>query len=551
MNDDFQKLWRQQEEKLAQRLAELTNLPYIDLSLIPFTFELLDVVESDKLSQAQAVIFFKDGHKLKIGVIDPKNPQTENLIEELKQKNYDVQVYIISKTSLERGLAEIERLKKKQKEVISISTLTIDTQLINRVQNEVFQFADLDKIIKEHDQPNKSFYILEVIVSSIPVFKPSDIHFEPQKEAVVIRFRIDGILHEVSSISFKSYQLIKNRLKLLSGMKLSFKKIAQDGRFSLTLKDKNFEVRSSVIPGDYDETFVLRILDPEVTKLGLDKLGFREDQLEIVKRNLIQPNGMILTTGPTGSGKTTTLYTFLNFINSPTIKIITLEDPIEYKLSGIQQTQVDPKSGYTFSSGLRAILRQDPDVILVGEIRDEETAQIAINAALTGHLVISTLHTNNSLGAIARLVNLKVKKDLIPPALRLVIAQRLVRRICSFCTQFIEPEPKVKNKILQELENLPSFVKEKYPISNFTLPQIRGCQQCNFLGYKGRLGIFEMFEVTLDLGDEILKDPSEQNIFNFLQQKGFVNLIQDGLLKVISHQTSLEELTRVLGFLVD
>lgn len=551
MNDDIQKIWREQEERLAQKLAELTGFPYIDLSFIPFSFEVAEIVNIDTLSQAQAVIFFKDGYKLKIGVIDPKNPATEKLINDLQQRNYEVQIYIISKTSLDRALAELEKLKNKQKEAISISNLAIDNQLINFILNEVHQFQDLDKIIQQYDQPNKAFYVLEVIIASILVFEPSDIHFEPQKEKVVVRFRIDGILHEVGEVSFKSYILIKNRLKLLSGMKLSFKKIAQDGRFSLTLKDKNFEVRSSVIPGDYEETFVLRILNPETTKLGLDKLGFRDDQLEIIKRNLIQPNGLILTTGPTGSGKTTTLYSFLNFINSPTIKVITLEDPIEYKLPGIQQTQVNPKSGYTFSSGLRAILRQDPDVILVGEIRDEETAQMAINAALTGHLVISTLHTNNSLGAIPRLVNLKVKKDLIPPALRLVIAQRLVRKLCPFCTQFQEPEAKIKEKILNELKDIPQELKEKYQIYNFTLPKIQGCVQCNFLGYKGRLGVFEMFEVTLELGDQILKDPSEQNIFNFLKQKGFLTLIQDGLLKVINHQTSLEELTRVLGFIVD
>ncbi len=549
MEQQLRKIWEEQEEKIAQSLAEILGLPYINLNYTFINPETGKIVNLEELKNASAVIFWRDAHKIKIGVIDPKKPETEKLIEELRQKNYQVEIYIISQNSLNKALKDLEEFENRKTLSSYISVLTLNKSLIEKIKNEISSLGDVDKVIKEYDSPNRGYDILEIIFAAVSVLKPSDVHLEPQKDFVVVRFRIDGILHEVSNLSYNSYQILKNRLKLLSGMKLTFKKIAQDGRFSLDLGEKILEVRSSLIPGDYDESFVLRILDPEVAKFPLEKLGFREEDLEIVKRNLLQPNGMILVTGPTGSGKTTTLYSFIHQIASPTIKIITLEDPIEYKIPGIQQTQVNPKSGYTFASGLRAILRQDPDVILVGEIRDEETAQIAITAALTGHLVISTLHTNNSLGAIPRLVNLKVKRDLIPPALRLVIAQRLVRRVCQLCTQFIDPQPSLRERIMKELETIPKEIKSKIP-EDFKIPKIVGCKNCNFLGYKGRIGIFEMFEMSLDLEEVILKDPSEQNIWNSLKDKGFVTLLQDGLLKVIFHQTSLEELTRVVGFIL-
>jgi type II secretory ATPase GspE/PulE/Tfp pilus assembly ATPase PilB-like protein len=543
------KIWQEKEEQLAQKLAELTNFPYINLNYTFIHPEVLNLIDSKKAQEVNCVIFWLDANKVKLGVIDPKNEKTLNFIESLKNKGYQVEIFVISYSSFKKVIDDYEKIENQKIKTINVSVIHVESSLIEKIKNQIKNLKDLENLISKYDTPNLAFDILEVIIGATLIFHPSDVHFEPQKDSVVIRFRIDGILHEAGKISLNSYQIVKNRLKILSRMKITFKKIAQDGRFTLSLKEKELEVRSSVIPGDYDETFVLRILDPETVKLKLENLGFREDQLVIINKNLLQPNGMILTTGPTGSGKTTTLYSFIHKINNPGIKIITIEDPIEYKLPGIQQTQVNPKEGYTFSSGLRAILRQDPDVILIGEIRDEETANIAINASLTGHLVISTLHTNSSLGAIPRLVNLKVKRDLIPPALRLVIAQRLVRRVCV-CAKKEKPDENLKNKIKEILKDLPNEILKNYDLENFYIPIPQGCDICNFIGYKGRIGIYEMFEMNLELGEIVAKDPSEQAIYKYLKQNNFVDLIQDGILKVIENKTSLEELTRILGLVL-
>jgi len=542
------KIWKEQEEKMAQKLAELTNLPYINLNYSFIPQEVLNIIDPKDAEEYKLVIFWLDSNKLKIGVLDPKNEKTLSFIEDLKKRGYETEIFIISQGSFKKVIEDYNKIKNQKTKTINVSVIHIENSLIEKIKNDIKDLKDLDELISKYNTPKLAFDILEVIIGAILIFHPSDVHFEPQKEFVDIRFRIDGLLHKVGKISFSSYQIVKNRLKILSRMKITFRKLSQDGRFTLSLPTKELEVRSSVIPGDYDETFVLRILDPETVKLQLENLGFREDQLIIIKKNLIQPNGMILTTGPTGSGKTTTLYSFIHKINSPNIKIITIEDPIEYKMPGIQQTQVNPKEGYTFASGLRAILRQDPDVILVGEIRDEETANIAVNAALTGHLVISTLHTNDSVGTILRLLNLKVRKELIPPALRLVIAQRLVRRICSCAKK--EKDKEKENKIKEILKDLPSNILENYDLDNIFFPIPQGCNICNYIGYKGRIGLYEMFEMDRDLSEIIIKEPLEQVIYEYLKMKGFVNLIQDGILKVIKNITSLEELERVLGFIL-
>jgi type II secretory ATPase GspE/PulE/Tfp pilus assembly ATPase PilB-like protein len=362
-----------------------------------------------------------------------------------------------------------------------------------------------------------------------------------------IRFRLDGLLHDVfRGIPLRNYRGLVSRIKLLSGMKINISGEPQDGRFSIEIGEKEIEMRASIIPSEFGETIVMRVLDPESASVGLGELGLRLDDAMIVEKNLLKPNGLILNTGPTGSGKTTTLYAFLRKLNDPESKIITIEDPIEYRIEGIEQTQVDPSAKYTFAKGLRAIVRQDPDVILVGEIRDAETADIAMQAALTGHLVLSTLHTNDAVGAVPRLVNLGVKPQTIGPALSLVIAQRLVRKLCPSCKSSLDTPPDLKKKIESFLKKLPTRVdRKKY--ANPVLFKPKGCVQCNNIGYKGRVGVFEFLETGSSFEEAILKEVSENVLKKIAEESGMVSMQEDGILKSLEGITDFEEVERVTG----
>jgi type II secretory ATPase GspE/PulE/Tfp pilus assembly ATPase PilB-like protein len=387
---------------------------------------------------------------------------------------------------------------------------------------------------------------LENILRASLDLNASDVHFEPEKEKVRLRFRIDGLLYAAADLPSEIYELLVNRIKLLAGLKLNVRQAAQDGRFTVS-DGEDIEIRVSINPSEFGETTVLRVLNPITIGLGLTDLGFRQDDETIVRAELAKPNGMILVTGPTGSGKTTTLYAFLKEVRTPEIKIITIEDPIEYHLSGVEQTQVDPEAGYDFENGLRSLMRQDPDVILVGEIRDSATVEIASQASLTGHLVFSTLHTNDAVGAIPRLLVLEVKPATIGPALNLVIAQRLVRRLCPKCRQEIELAPELRRKIEELIAGLPERV-EKGSYSSPRLYRPVGCEFCES-GYKGRIGIYELFEVGRDLDPLITEELTETAIFQAIKSK-FVPLQVDGILKAIAGLTSFEEVERITGPLV-
>ncbi len=388
--------------------------------------------------------------------------------------------------------------------------------------------------------------IIEVILSASVDLGASDIHFEPSRDEIIIRFRLDGVLRELGRMKSDDYHYIVSRIKLLSGIKFNLEGSAADGRFTIKAEDgRDIEVRVAVSPSEYGEAIIARVLDPRGIMIGIPELGLREDDYEIVKKSLSMPSGAILVTGPTGSGKTTTLYSFLQNLKNPEIKIITIEDPIEYHLEGIQQTQVNAEAGYTFDNGLRSILRQDPDVILVGEIRDLSTAEIAMHASLTGHLVFSTLHTNSAAGAVPRLIDVGVKPQIIGSAVSLIIAQRLVRKLCPYCREEIQVNTDLSSKIEAFLKRMPERVDiEKYaPVK---LYGAKGCDKCHG-GYKGRVGIFELFELTRDYENVIRKSPSEYDLELFARTKGFTSLEEDGILKGLSGITSLQEVERVTG----
>jgi type IV pilus assembly protein PilB len=383
--------------------------------------------------------------------------------------------------------------------------------------------------------------ILDTILGGSIKLEASDIHIEPKENEAKLRIRLDGILQDVLIFERKIYEALLSRIKLLSGMKLNIFDRPQDGRFTVFFEKLPIEIRSSTLPAEWGESVVMRILNPK-SLISLEELGLREDLLKIFKEEIKKPNGMIIVTGPTGSGKTTTLYAMLKEIQRPEIKIITIEDPIEYHLEGITQTQVDPKAGYDFANGLRAIVRQDPDVILVGEIRDLETAQIAIQAALTGHLVLTTLHTNDAAGTVARLIALGEKPVNIAPAINMAVAQRLVRKVCKKCSVLEKPSKEEFEKIREGLKNL----NVKIP-KDLKIKKARGCEDCNFTGYRGRTGIFEAFLVDEEMERFILTSPSISDLREMAKKKGMVTMYQDGLLKVIDGITTIEEVERVVA----
>lgn len=389
--------------------------------------------------------------------------------------------------------------------------------------------------------------LLEIILAGAISLDASDLHIEPEQEKTKLRVRVDGILHDVVFFDFKPYKTLLSRIKLLSGIKLNITDRPQDGRFTIIIGKETAEIRASTLPSEYGETIVLRVLNPK-NLLELEALGLRQDLTATFNREIKRPNGMIIVTGPTGSGKTTTLYAVLKKINKPEIKIITIEDPIEYHLEGVSQTQVDPQKGYDFASGLRSIVRQDPDVILVGEIRDKETAEISLQAALTGHLVFSTLHTNDASGAVARLVDLGVKPASVAPALNVVVAQRLPRKVCKKCAEFVKPSPDELKKINTGLANVKKEILPKpFFVKNLKVPQAKGCEACNFTGYRGRVGVYEAFLVDDEMERFILKSPSVVDMRNLAIKKGMVLMRQDGLIKVLEGITTIEEVERVTG----
>ena len=416
-----------------------------------------------------------------------------------------------------------------------------------RIQKEVKNILEFKKELESFLTASAT-ELLEIILTGAISLDGSDIHIEPEEKQAKFRIRIDGVLHDVMTFDLKIYKTLLSRIKLLSGIKLNIIDRPQDGRFTILIEETTIEIRASTLPAEQGESIVLRILNPK-SLIEIEALGLRKDLVEIFKKEVKRPNGMVIVTGPTGCGKTTTLYAILKKINKPEIKIITIEDPIEYRLEGLSQTQVEPAKGYDFASGLKSIMRQDPDVILVGEIRDLETAEIACQAALTGHLVFSTLHTNDAAGAIARLVDLGARPVSIAPALNMVVAQRLPRKVCEKCVKFAPPSPAVRKKIKENLEKIPEQIKKESGLpflrAGLKIPQAKGCKYCNFTGYRGRIGIFETFLVDDETEKFILTSPSIAAIKEKAIKKGMILMYRDGLIKVLEGITTIEEIERV------
>lgn len=433
----------------------------------------------------------------------------------------------------------------------------ISPETLSLIKKEVTNISSFQKLIESFFSKSAT-ELLGIILAGAINLKASDIHIESEEERAKLRIRVDGVLLDVMYFELKNYQVLLSRIKLLSALRINVTDRPQDGRFTILLPllsephsssegKTTIEIRTSTLPAEYGEAVVLRILNPQ-NLIEVESLGLRKDLVNIFEKEIAKPNGMFIVTGPTGSGKTTTLYAILKKINSPEVKIITIEDPVEYHLEGLSQTQTDSDRGYTFANGLKSLMRQDPDVILVGEIRDLETAEIAIQAALTGHLVFSTLHTNDAAGAIARLIDLGVKPSSIAPALNIVVAQRLPRKVCKKCVEFITPSAveieKIKKGIGDVFAKLfPSISLDK----GVKIPRVKGCPDCNNTGYRGRIGIYETFLVDDEMEKFILTSPSIVAMKELAIKKGMILMQQDGLIKVLEGITTIEEIERVAG----
>jgi type IV pilus assembly protein PilB len=545
-DDTLAKLNREAEERDAQRRAEKLKLPYLNLALLPIETEALSLIpEKDARDSEMAAIEAK-GEAVVIVAIDPSAANTKTEIEKLEAKNLKPKIFVVSKSSLIKSWDYYKYLTKSTNPLMG--RLDIDKDRIAALKEKLVKLDAVKKEIQAFDfRNNPTGQILEIVLAGALGNRVSDIHLEPDEKNVRIRYRIDGDLRDVmTDLDKKIYQYVVSRIKLLANLKINVGDKAQDGRITMGMGDKDIELRVAIAPSEFGEVIVMRVLDPQAISLSLPQLGFREDDLEIVKVELKRPNGMILNTGPTGSGKTTTLYAFLKYINSPDSKIITIEDPIEYHLEGIEQTQVDPDADYTFVNGLRSMMRQDPDIILIGEIRDRETSEIAIQASLTGHLVFSTVHANRASGAIPRLEDLGVKTTSIGPAMNLIIAQRLIKKLCPDCKQKVEMDAELKGKLERFIARLPARVnKENY--KDFNIFKAVGCDKCSGIGYKGRVAIYELLKIDKDLENVLIKGGGEIEIDELSRKKGMVIMQEDGILKIIQGLTTFEEVEKITG----
>lgn len=537
-------LRKQEEEDLAQILSKKYGLEYLDLTLVSVNTDALRLIPEAEARDAEVAAFGRIGKKISVAVRSPENPKTKAAVAKLADLGYTLTQFMVSHESLlhawERYL-DLSYAKGSTAGVFEISSTSVEELL-----GKVGSVRDISGLIGEAVAMKRTYRItriLEIILAGALGTGASDIHFEPEEKNVRLRYRLDGVLTDVLEVDPETYHLLLSRLKLLSGLKLNITGEAQDGRFSIKVKGTEIEIRSSVLPGPYAETVVMRVLNPETIGAEMKSLGMEPKLFAIVEHEIAKPNGMILTTGPTGSGKTTTLYAFLKSINKPETKIITIEDPIEYHLQGIVQTQIDKKN-YTFAQGLRSALRQDPDIIMVGEIRDAEVAETAVHASLTGHLVFSTLHTNNAAGTFPRLIDLGVSEKILNSAINIAMAQRLVRKLCDECKK---PTAATKEQF-EIIKRITDTIVDRalVPKELGIVYQGVGCPSCDGIGYKGRIGIFEAIVMDEKIEGLLRDKPSEREITTFARYQGIPSMQEDGVLKTLKGVTSLEELTRVV-----
>jgi len=520
--------------------SENLKIPLKEVVASEIPLKILELIPEESARYYKIVPLAKRDNLLEVGMVSPEDLKAQEALKFLaRQGKFSYQVFLITLTSFNNLLKQYRTLKRE----VSRALEELETELREEKTGvRPMKAAEFERLAEEAP----IIKVVAVILRHAVEGGASDVHIEPTKEKSRIRFRVDGILYSSIFLPLSVHPAVVARIKILSNLKIDETRIPQDGRFSTRLDGKDIDFRVSTFPTSLGEKVAIRVLDPTEGLKSFEELGLERRNFEVVKAATKKPYGLILATGPTGSGKTTTLYTILNLLNKEGVNIVTLEDPIEYFIGGVNQSQIRPEIGYNFSQGLRQIVRQDPDIIMVGEIRDEETAALAINAALTGHIVLSTLHTNNAAGVIPRLIDMEVKPFLIPPALSIAIAQRLVAKLCPYCKKEVKPKKEIKDLILREVESLPQIIKNKVKISSpLMIYEAQGCKKCNFRGFAGRIGVFEVLSMTDELSRIILKTPEEQKIIQEASRQGMITMKQDGILKVLDGITTIEEVLRV------
>ncbi|MBI2624785.1 MAG: Flp pilus assembly complex ATPase component TadA [Candidatus Nealsonbacteria bacterium] len=520
-----------EEMKLSLKSAAPEDIPSKILELIP----------EDSATHYKVVPLAKKDGTVGIGMIHPEDLKAQEALRFWsRQGKFAYKIFLITPSVFQNILKQYRTMRKE----VGRALEELETELKEKIGAPALNKEELSRVAE--DAPITR--VVAVILRHAIEGKASDIHIEPTREELRVRFRQDGILHSSLVLPLKTSSAVAARIKILSNLRIDESRIPQDGRFSARLEGRNIDFRVSTFPTTMGEKVVIRVLDPTEGLKRFEILGLEGRNLKVVEKAVAKPFGLILATGPTGSGKTTTLYAILNSLNVEGVNIMTLEDPVEYFVSGVNQSQIRPEIGYNYATGLRHILRQDPDIIMVGEIRDEESASLSIHAALTGHIVLSTLHTTDSLGVIPRLIDLGIEPFLLPPSLSLAIAQRLVRRLCQECKKEVKPRSEIREIIMKELDSLPPAAKKDYAMpKEIKIFQAQGCKKCQNEGYSGRIAIYEILEMTDYLADMILKDPSESNIAKEAKNQGMITMRQDGILKVLSGVTSIEEVLMTTG----
>ncbi|HLD28606.1 MAG TPA: GspE/PulE family protein [Patescibacteria group bacterium] len=538
LKEKIDEITLKEKELEIEQYAQSQGLGYINLVGISISPETLTTISVERANELGVICFINDGRDINLAVIDYNDEVKKLEIELAETFHVKVMSYITSPYSFDKAVKLYDALPKVRK---FISGIEITEAELNRFETEIKTFQDLNERIHKTSITE----LVTLIIAGAIKSRASDIHIEAEEMNIKLRYRIDGVLNDVAQIEKDKWSKIVSRFKQLAKLKINISDQPQDGRFSIFLSDDKVDVRVSALPTAFGESLVIRLLMSSTVGLSFEDLGLRGEAFKVLEREILRPNGMIITTGPTGSGKTTTLYAILKKLNKSETKIITIEDPIEYQLKGINQSQVN--KDYTFTKGLRSIVRQDPDIIMVGEIRDLETAEIAIQAALTGHLVLSTIHTNDAFGTIPRFLSMDAKPFLLAPALNVAIGQRLVRRICNSCKQEVKLEDQDMERVKEILSAMPkSEEKEKINLDNLKFYQGKGCDVCQGLGYKGRIGIYEIMPIAGEIQDAITKsEMSENEIKRMAVENGVVTMVQDGLLKALDGITTVEEVFRV------
>ncbi len=534
------------EKFLFKLKSKATNIPFreeIDIESIGSVLpDILKLIPEDSAKYYKMVPMGKDGETIEIGMVYPEEVKAQEVLKFVSRRGgFSYNIFLITPSSFNKILEQYNVLRKEMGTALGAidrKDLEDEEELRKKSKKNV---ADFQRMAEEAPIVR----VMSVILRNAVEGEASDIHVEPGREKVKVRFRVDGLLYSSILLPLKTHEAIVARVKILSRLKIEERRLPQDGRFVSKFGEKNVDFRVSTLPTTLGEKVVIRVLDEESNIDKVEELGATGKSAEDIKKASKKPTGMILSTGPTGSGKTTTLYALLNVLNKEEVNIVTLEDPVEYFIEGVNQSQVKPEIGYGFAQGLRQIVRQDPDIIMVGEIRDEETAELAIHAALTGHIVLSTLHTNDAVGVIPRLVDMGIKPFLLTPALNMAIAQRLVRKLCNICREEYDPVEEVKEMIKNELREVDSKNMNDLNITSFRLFRPIGCNKCGSSGYKGRIGIFETLTMDDKLADVVLESTSESKIKREGKRQGMITMRQDGMIKALKGETTIEEIIKV------